>query len=174
MRIYIKYVELTGLILAAIISDIRTYKIKNAIVIFFITAGLATNLITAGVHGLSVSIAATVLPVPILFVLFALKMLGAGDIKLFCAIGSIIGIPFILHSMAYSFLCGGVMALIIMLVNKNFRERGRYLAAYIKACFLTRSLQSYADFNNKRDGAFFHFTYAIACGVLLAIMVNFL
>lgn len=163
----VKIVELLLLVALALISDIRTYKIKNVLIVAFLTAGLATNLALDGLSGLLGSILAAALPIPLLIVFYAARMLGAGDLKLFCAAGAIAGIGHILYVMAYSFIAGGAIALIIMLVNRNFRSRAAYLVTYLKTCFLTRSMKPYSDFDDKSDGAKFRFSYAVACGVAL-------
>ena len=116
------------------------------------------------------SILAAVLPAIILFALFALTMLGAGDIKLFCAAGSIAGVVFILYGMAYSFLAGGAIAIALMIIRGNFRQRAKYLLSYLKTCLLTLSIKPYSDFDNKDDGAKFRFSYAIACGIALQML----
>lgn len=166
------YAELVLLAAAALISDIRTFKIKNHIIVVFIVAGLLTSFLLNGFPGLTQSIIAALLPVPLLIVLFALRMLGAGDIKLFCAVGAIAGIKFVLYSMAFSFVAGGIIAAVIMLVNKSFRQRGRYLAGYLQTCLLSGRLQPYTDFENKNDGTKFRFSYAVACGTVIVILLQ--
>lgn len=166
------YLELILLIIAAVISDVKTYKIKNMIIIISIMAGFITSLAIGGLPSLAGSIMAALLPILLLAILFALRMLGAGDIKLFCAIGAIAGVKFILYAMAYSFISGGIFAIIIMLLNKNFRKRWTHLLTYLKICLLTRSLHPYSDFTNKSDGSIFHFSYAIACGALITILTQ--
>jgi prepilin peptidase CpaA len=167
LRILIKYVTVIVLLILALVSDYKTYKIKNVIVLPFIILGFIINLIYDGVPGILHSLAAILIPVFLLILLFALRMLGAGDIKLFCAVGSIMGIKFILYALVTSFLCGGVIALAVICFNKNAAKRISHVFTYIKTCLLTRSLQPYSDFNNKIDGSVFHFSYAIACGVLV-------
>lgn len=169
LRYLLQYAQLILLVVMALISDIRTYKIKNAILVIFLMAGFMTNAIANGLSGLAGSLLAAALPIPLLLIFFALRMLGAGDIKLFCAIGAIAGVRFMLYAMAYSFIAGGIIACSIMLANKSFRARGRYLACYLRTCFLTCSLQPYTDFGDKNDKARFRFSYAIACGVVVAI-----
>lgn len=156
----------------ALISDIRTCKIKNSVIVIFLAAGFLTNSVVSGFSGLTGSLLAAALPIPLLLIFFALRMLGAGDIKLFCAIGAIAGVRFVLYAMAYSFIAGSIMACIIMLANKSFRARGRYLACYLKTCYLTWSLQPYTDFGDKNDKARFRFSYAVACGVAIAFIGN--
>lgn len=127
-------------------------------------AGIATNTIFFGVNGFIFSITGCLVPVLLLIIFFALRMLGAGDIKLFAAIGSIMGLEFVLYNMAYSFLAGGVIALGILTVNRNGAQRFRHLWRYLKSCFLTLSLQPYTNFEDKSDRAKFRFSYAVACG----------
>lgn len=165
-------IELVLLILLAVISDIKTFKIKNIISLAFITTGLATNLAISGLKGFADSAAATILPFVLLFILYVLKMLGAGDIKLFCSIGAIGGTSFVLNTLAYSFLSGGVIALAIMLLRKNAKARALHFTAYVKACFLSCSLLPYTDFVEKSDGAKFRFSFAIACGTLITMLFS--
>lgn len=171
MRSIVTYIELFILITLALISDIKTYKIKNVIVLSFIIMGLVTNFYLNGITGLISSLWGVIVPVLLLIILYFLRMLGAGDIKLFSAIGAIMGIEFVVYTITYSFVCGGVIALIIMLVRKNAKERLQHLFYYIKNCIMTFSLQPYTDFKNKKDGAKFRFAYAIACGVVVCIIL---
>lgn len=170
MEISAEYTELFLLVIISLISDIRTFKIKNIIIAVFMAAGLLTGFITAGINGLACSALAAFLPVPLLIIFYIPGMLGAGDIKLFCAIGAITGARFVLYSMAYSFIAGGLIALAIMLLNKSLRQRGKYLFNYLRACFLTGSFQPYADISGKKDGAVFRFSYAVFFGVLAAFI----
>lgn len=171
--IIIKYIEVVILIVLALISDIRTYKVKNELILFFVIIGTTTNILLEGINGLKFSLCGMITPIIILFILYALRMLGAGDIKLFSAVGTVMGAGFVINAMAYSFIFGGIIALGVMFVNKNGRQRLKYLRQYIKACFLSFSLLPYTDLSNKNDGAKFRFTYAIACGVLLEISVSY-
>lgn len=159
--------ELVVLIVLSLISDIKKYKIKNRIVLPSIAAGIATNFLIHGTSGLKDSFAGTVIPVLVLFIFYALRMLGAGDIKLFSAIGAIMGMEFVLYSMAYSFLAGGVIALFILAINRNWKQRLIYFFNYFKACFLSNSLLKYSNFEEKNDKSKFPFAYAIACGVVI-------
>lgn len=163
------HLELALLVALAVISDIGTCKIKNILIVIFTCTGLVTSLAAEGLKGLAGSAAGAVIPFILLFTLYFLRMLGAGDIKLFCTIGAIGGPVFVIYSMVYSFLSGGIMALALILLRRNARERAAYLTAYIKACFLSRSLLPYTDFTNNSDGAKFRFSIAIACGTVIAM-----
>lgn len=131
--------------------------------------GILTNFVLFGISGGFNSIFATLLPVILLFVLYALRMLGAGDIKLFSAIGAVMGLEFVLYTLAFSFISGGIIAILLMAIRKNGRTRLLYLGHYLKKCFLTFSLLPYSDFQDKSDGSKFRFAYAVTCGTILAI-----
>ena len=110
--------EVSILLFLAVINDIKENKIKNKVILPFLLLGLITNFIMDGKIGVKNSLIAILIPFLTLFLFYVLGMLGAGDIKFFCAIGSIMGIEFIIYSMAYSFIIGGVIAIIIMLSRK--------------------------------------------------------
>jgi len=170
--ITIKYIELIILMSLALISDIKTYKIKNKIVYPFTLIGLMTNLYSNGLEGLLFSLKGMIIPVLLLIIFFALRMLGAGDIKLFSAIGAIMGLGFVLQAIIYSFLTGGVIALLIIIARKNGMKRFKYFFQYLKSCFLTVSILPYTDFNDKNDGGKFRFTFAIIGGVGLSLFIS--
>lgn len=170
--IYIFYAEVLALLISAAVSDARTYKISNSINYFFILFGTLSNMIFDGLRGLELSLAGIIAPIVILFVLYALRMLGAGDIKLFCGIGAIMGVKFVLHSIAFSVISGGAIAFLIMLFRKNAGVRFAYFFTYMKSCLLSAAILPYSDFSDKTDGGKMHFSYAVVCGTSVFIAVQ--
>ena len=152
----------------ALISDIKTFRIKNLITYPFIAAGAITGLFSHGPEGFFQSVLGTFLPALALAILYALKMLGAGDIKLFCAIGAIMGSKFALWSIAFSFIAGGIIGAIIMVFRKNALQRFKCFMNYVKTCFLTLSLSPYSDFEDNSPGAKFPFACAAVLGTAIA------
>ena len=63
--------------------------------------------------------------------LFVFGMLGAGDIKLFCALGSVMGFSEILKCICISFMIGACISLAILISEHNFCERIRYFISYL-------------------------------------------
>lgn len=167
-----RYILLAVLIIFAVREDIMFYRISNLSVLLGAASGLVLNSMLCGVRGFTGSLLAAIIPAALLIILFALRMLGAGDIKLFCAIGAIMGIRFILFAMAFSFLAGGIIAVFIMLLRKNLRQRFSYIFAYIKTSFLTQTFIPYTSFADKGDGAKFHFSLAIAAGCCIQIILT--
>lgn len=161
------------LILMTLISDIRTFKIKNKIIYPFVLSGIITNSWQNGYEGLGLALQGAALPIVLLFVFFLFRILGAGDIKLFSAIGAIMGPGFVLYTIVYSFLAGGVLALAIILVRENCRERFGYLLNYLKYSLLTLSLKPYIDFSGENPGGKLPFALAVTCGVLLKFLFDY-
>jgi len=162
------------LLILSLLSDIRTYRIRNIITMPFTAAGIVVNCLMHGPEGLKLAALGWLVPVLLLFALYALKMLGAGDIKLFGAIGAIAGYGFTVRSIAYSFLFGGLMAIVLLAVRKNAAVRFRYLAAYLRSCFLTFRLLDYSDFKGKDRNNRFRFTYAVLPGTLTQLLIAYI
>ncbi|HEX2945384.1 MAG TPA: prepilin peptidase [Clostridia bacterium] len=169
-----KLIILTAVLTAAVTGDLLRYRISNIVVVVGLATGFLLNFFTEGPGGLIGSLLGAILPVALLFVLFALRMLGAGDIKLFCAVGAVMGAGFAAYAIVLSFLAGGVAAAAIMIARGNAGKRFAFLGTYLKTAFLTQSFDPYTDFENKNDGAKFHFSPAIAAGCgIQAILVLF-
>lgn len=105
------------LLLTATIQDITTGKISNKIILVGILMGVLLNCISGKENGIVVAIAGMIVPVAILFWLFLIKGLGAGDIKLFSVIGSFVGPKLIVILMILSLCIGAVLGLIKMVHN---------------------------------------------------------
>lgn len=150
------------------ITDIKGFKIKNKVVVPAIVAGLAYGIIC---DSFSDSLYGMLIPL-VLFPLYALKMLGAGDVKALCAIGSVLGFRLSVMTMLLTFVSGGVIALGFMLVHKNFTERFKNLFNYLKVSFLMRKPDKY-DFGGGKNSCF-RFSFAITAGTVLAIANNYL
>lgn len=160
------------LLLLALISDLRTYKIKNSITYSFMFVGMAVNLSGEGLKGLLFSLQGIILTAVCLFILYIIRVVGAGDVKLLCAVGALMGAPFALSAAICSFICGGFIASGIILARHNRSERFKYFIQYIKSCFLTMKLLHYTDFKDIGESGKFHFSIAIASGTAAVIILS--
>ena len=84
--------------LAALIIyyDVRYRRIPNVFVLATLISGLTLNIAAGGVHGGLSSIAGCVLAFILMLFLHVFGAMGAGDVKLFAAIGSVIGVQLVL------------------------------------------------------------------------------
>jgi prepilin peptidase CpaA len=92
--------------------DVRYRRIPNPFVLATFISGVAMNAILFGLHGVVGSIAGCALGFVLMFMLHVFGAMGAGDVKLFAAIGAITGAHMILPTFLVVILTGGVLALI--------------------------------------------------------------
>ena len=97
---------------------------------------------------------------------FIFRMLGPGDIKVFCALGGIMGPAKILWCIWFSFLCGAGISLALLICYTDIRKRMSYLAAYLAECIRTGSQKALLS-DGKYTGKYsFYSTYFYECDAL--------
>jgi prepilin peptidase CpaA len=103
--------------LALIISyyDVRYRRIPNPFVLATLTVGIFTNAIFGGLNGALASLGGCALAFFLMFMLHVFGAMGAGDVKLFAAIGSVVGASLVLPTFFVVVLTGGVLAFVSML-----------------------------------------------------------
>jgi prepilin peptidase CpaA len=101
--------------------DVRYRRIPNAFVIATLISGLTLNFALGGFNGGLNSIGGCVFAFILMFMLHVFGAMGAGDVKLFAAIGSVIGAQLVLPTFVVVILTGGLLALISILRTGVFR-----------------------------------------------------
>ena len=101
--------------------DVRYRRIPNKLVLVTLTGGIVLNTAFDGVHGLVVSLGGFAVAFGIMFVFHAFGTMGAGDVKLFAAIGAIAGISLVLPTFLVVALTGGVLAIVQMVYSGRVR-----------------------------------------------------
>ena len=114
------------------------------------------------------------LPAFVLLPFFALRMLGAGDIKLLSTLGGILGIKWGALLIVFSLLSSGLIGIIILIRYGIFVQQFRVLGEYFRSCFLSRTILSYEDANQpmNREGKF-AFSYGVTLGVLCITFIYY-
>jgi prepilin peptidase CpaA len=97
--------------------DVRYRRIPNKLVLVTLIGGITLNTLFGGTHGLVVSLGGFALAFALMFFLHAFGTMGAGDVKLFAAIGAINGISLVLPTLLVVALTGGLMAIIKMVYS---------------------------------------------------------
>src|SRR5688572_23519620 len=92
--------------------DVRYRRIPNPFVLATLVSGVAINTIFGGLHGLYGSLGGGVFAFALMFMLHVFGAMGAGDVKLFAAIGSVTGAHLVLPTFLVVVLTGGVLAMI--------------------------------------------------------------
>ncbi len=98
-------------VMVATITDLRSRRIPNWLVLPFMPLGIAVSGWLGGWHGIARSVEGLGLGILIFGVLFWMGGMGAGDVKLCAAIGAWVGPEQLLIALVLTGLAGGVMVL---------------------------------------------------------------
>jgi prepilin peptidase CpaA len=127
---------LLGLLVAAAIYDVRFRRIPNWLNVAGVVLGLAVNWymgppeggILFALQGLGAAFA-------VYFLLYLLRAMGAGDVKLMAAVGALLGPSRWFGLFFVTAIVGGVMAMVLILV------RGRTKATFWNVGFILSELR---------------------------------
>jgi prepilin peptidase CpaA len=103
--------------LAAIVSyyDVRYRRIPNVLVLITLVAGLAINTAFAGWHGTLSSVEGFGLAFIPMLMMHVFGAMGAGDVKLFGAVGAILGVGLVPMTFVVVVMLGAALAIYTML-----------------------------------------------------------
>jgi prepilin peptidase CpaA len=91
--------------------DIRYRRIPNKLVLATLLVGLIVNTGFGGTQGLLISLGGFALAFGIMFFFHVFGTMGAGDVKLFAAIGAVNGVSLVLPTLLVVALLGGILAI---------------------------------------------------------------
>ena len=114
------YLLLFGLLVIAVYTDITKTIISNRLIIVGYSLGLVFRIFGEGKTGLLVSIVNISIPVILLYLLFCLHALGAGDIKLISMIGAFLSTKLLLQIIIRAFFIGAIMGLFKLIDKRLF------------------------------------------------------
>lgn len=98
-------------LVAGMVDDMRSQKVHNVLVLALFAAVLACNFVFRDFSGLMVGVGAMVLAILATGPLFALKILGGGDVKLFSVFALSVDPVTMFWTLIYSFIWGGFFGL---------------------------------------------------------------
>lgn len=149
---------------AAVIMDFRNGRIRNWLTGSGIVAGALIR-IAAGQTSLAALLTAVCLPVLSCWLLFRMHVLGAGDIKLFCVIGSFSAVRELLVCMFFSFAAGAVISFIRLLIGRNLISSVLSFCNYIHQIYITGTVEKYPLCSDRKHQI--HFSAAVMTGFLI-------
>ena len=120
----------------ASVFDAMNYKIPNELIILGYAAGLCLNIQNFQSIGVVFFIIKAVLPVLLLYLLYRAKGLGAGDIKLFSVMSTLVGFEYTTDVMVASVMLAGIVVLGLFVYERdiNLKKRLHY-SFYMTAAF---------------------------------------
>lgn len=127
---------LTVLILAAAVFDIRYRRIPNWLTLGGVVSGVALNsFLYQGLPGLKLSLAGLGVAFGSYLLLYLVRGMGAGDVKLMAAIGAMVGFRDWFGIFLVTALIGGVVGIALIAV------RGRLLKTFWNIGFILAELK---------------------------------
>lgn len=163
------YLILFSVLSISVLSDFRTSKIPNAYVLCGVISGLMLNTVYDGLDGLKSSVLGIVLPVFLLCLFFYARLLGAGDIKLFCAIGALMGWKFGMYAMAYSFVAAGAVSMVKLAFKANI---GSSFLMFYKGMKISLFTGNFTCLKNRDKIHIIRLSPAISAGVCIQLLLG--
>ncbi|MBD2865144.1 A24 family peptidase [Paenibacillus oceani] len=150
---------LAALILVSFYHDVKQSKIPNRYTVAGIAAGVGYHAATGGWDGLAGSLFGFAAGFGIMLALYLFGAVGAGDVKLFGAIGAMAGGEFVINGALNSILFAAVIGLVLIAVRKQFVLRLRSTGALLFNLLLFRDMKGIVSY--KKSAATFPFMYAV-------------
>lgn len=127
----------------AVVWDFRKGKIPNILILCGVSIGIFRLICYHNIATILTYLPGILLPLILLFPLYKIGTLGAGDIKLFCLLGFYFSFMEMIFCIFSAFFIGAAIALFILLWKQNLRERFYYLFYYLKGCISSGHIQYY-------------------------------
>ncbi|MDF0675606.1 MAG: A24 family peptidase [Nitrospira sp.] len=152
-------IVLTSLLITAIYTDLRWARIPNWLTFSAMGFGILVQAWMGGLHSALISLAGLGVGMGLFLLPYACRAIGAGDVKLMAAVGSMLG-PFgALSVAALSVLVGGLYALGAMSYQWGLAATSKKLAFATYGAFMTGGTTGVGDLQLP-----FRLRYALAIG----------
>src|ERR1035438_9905139 len=113
---------LLAVVLGAAVYDVRYRRIPNWLSVAGVVLGVAMNSFLWGWPGFRNSLIGFAIAFCAYLTMYALRAMGAGDVKLMAAVGAIAGGPDWFGIFIVTAIIGGIMALILVAVRKRVKS----------------------------------------------------
>ena len=159
------------LLLFTALADLKTDRIPNGFIVLGIVIGVLGSLwLGLDIRQTAVSMLIAFL---LLYPLFRIGALGAGDVKMFMMIGSFVEVKELLIILAISFVIGALCSILKLLSEHNGKERMHYFLSYISETTRTRQWRIYGEYTAQDYKRYcrnkIHFTIPVLFSVALRI-----
>lgn len=161
MELTLMQYPLLAILGIAAVIDCRTYRIPNWLTGPAILAGITLNTVTMQFPGLVFSLEGAAVGLGVFVILYVCGWMGAGDVKLFAAVGSFLGPAQTISAALVIALVGGLLAFLVLGFHQGWRKTGVWLWFYVQTMLLTRSAQRLTP----EQGTAPKVPYAVAIGL---------
>ena len=170
------WIFLMIILILATIYDLYKRKIPNILILFGLIFGLVSQLFMPHSLGFMQWGVGVLVGFICFFPLYFLRGMAAGDVKLMMLVGCFLGFPLVLTAALYSYVAGGVMAIMIVLAKGKLKQSLHNIKSiltplYIKVTSGVDIGDGLINKNNIEQASVGRMPYAlaIAAGTLLAL-----
>ena len=142
MEVEVVYFIFCVVIFIGVVTDVKMHKIPNKVIVCGIILGILYRFVRDDVVEMRACYS-LLIPFGLLFPIFCLGMIGAGDIKFLCMMAVVMEPVQALYLVFYSCIFGAVWAGGKMVKNKSLKRRFGYLKAYMKNLLITEQAKKY-------------------------------
>jgi len=168
MRIDV-YALLVILTIAAIF-DLSYRRIPNILTLSTIVGGLIFQTYFNGLEGFFYSVFGLLLGIILLFFFYLFGVMGAGDVKLLGAVGSILGPAGVFNAFLFTAIVGGIYALIALAINGQLVDFIKRFMLSMKLSLMTGRLA--LEPNEGKASPILCYGIAIAIGTSLSLFFD--
>lgn len=164
--------------------DIAERRIPNKLTIPVILWGIGTAGIFSGVNGILFSVSGFLVGLAVFFIPFAMGGIGAGDVKLMAAVGSLLGWKLTVYSALLTAIAGGIIVIGYTVYTGKFvgmiKNMGIHVIKWILYIIYSwrRSEGVYTKYKSLRlskadeEKIYIPYGVAIAAGTLIVLVGN--
>lgn len=151
-------------------SDMRTKRIPNWLTYGSLIGGLTLRTILGGSHALAQGLVGMLVGGGIFFLLFLVRGMGAGDVKLMAAVSAWVGVHNALPMLVATAIAGGFLAIIYIAFHKRIGRTLSNIGELLQFHF-TSGIQPHPELNvQDPSSARVPYGLAIACGTIYLLL----
>ena len=149
--------------------DLRYRKIPNWLTFSAMVAGILFHGYLGGIPGLLLSLGGLLVGFAVFITFYMHGGMGAGDVKLMAAIGSLLGPKDVAFAALYTAIAGGIYAILLMVARKSNRKALARCALMGKTLLFTGHCAYIPEGENEKTTPLCY-GVAIAAGTLVVLL----
>ncbi|HWP12417.1 MAG TPA: A24 family peptidase [Ramlibacter sp.] len=158
---------LIALVVVAGVIDYRSFRIPNWLTVGGVLVGLVSGALDAlrPLDGFLGALAGMAVGFAVMLPFYALRVMGAGDVKLMAAVGAFLGFPGIVYAVLFTFITGGVAALAFAVFHRVTGRMAHNVSAIAWSVALAAITGTSPAASIKQAGSIGKLPYAISIGI---------
>ena len=159
-----------ALAVAAAVVDVQHHRISNWLTYPAMATGILLRWLFFGWKGLGSAFAGCLLAGAIVFLFYMVRAMGAGDVKLLAAIGSLVGPSHVIVVLLATAICGGVLAMVYAIYKRRIGATLRNVGSVLQF-HAASGIQAHPELNLDNPSALrMPYGLAIAGGTLYSLL----